>query len=39
MGERVHKEYSFIELPKLLARLTRSTLDLDGNPSKDKVNA
>ncbi len=31
MGERVHKEYSFIELPKLLAHLVRSTLDISNS--------
>lgn len=39
MGERVHKEYSFIELPKLLARLVRATLDLEGSPSIGKEDA
>ena len=39
MGERVHKEYSFIELPKLLARLVRTTLDLEGSPSNSKEDA
>lgn len=39
MGERVHKEYAFVQLPKLLARLVRSTLDLaegqdDGKAAK-----
>ena len=28
MGERVHKEYSFVELPELLSRLVRGTLNL-----------
>ena len=28
MGERVHKEYSFVELPMLLSRLVRGTLNL-----------
>jgi len=29
MGERVHKEYAFIELPALISRLVRGTLDLE----------
>jgi arginine utilization protein RocB len=28
-GERVHREYSFVELPELVWRLTAGTLDLD----------
>jgi arginine utilization protein RocB len=37
MGERVHKEYAFVQLPKLLARLVRSTLDLAGGQDDGKA--
>ncbi len=39
IGERVHKEYSFIELPKLLSRLVRGALDLKAVPEKGNAGA
>ncbi|HWR12533.1 MAG TPA: M20/M25/M40 family metallo-hydrolase [Rectinemataceae bacterium] len=39
IGERVHKEYSFIELPKLLTLLVRSALDLERMPESGKPGA
>ena len=35
MGERVHKEYSFVELPELLSRLVRGTLNLGRDHEKE----
>jgi len=36
-GERVHKQYAFVELPEILARLVRGALDLAGNSENGKI--